>query len=114
MSEAHEFVALRLCIDIEESALSIGLFARNDVQIEAAAPADHIVTCVTTPMGDLFGSDAGKEDQHRRGYVVCDPGGALRLHECLGFLIEGLMDRTASVHDILGELSGSGSSEGEE
>lgn len=113
MSEAHAFVALQLCVDIEESTLSIGLFARHDVQIEAAAPTDHIVTCITTPVGDLFGSDSIDADQPRRGYVVCDPGGALLLCEGLELLIEGLMDGAASVRDILGELAGSSSNEGE-
>jgi len=112
MATVQEFVALQLCIDAEERVLSIGLFARDDVQIDSAAPADHIITSVSTRTG--YGNDAGDADQPRRGYVVCDPGGALRLHEGLAILIEGLMDSAASVRDILGELSGSGSSEGEE
>ena len=113
MSEAHEFVALQLCIDAEERVLSVGLFARDDVHIDSAAPADHIITCVSTRTA--YGDDAGDADQpRRRDYVVCDPGGALRLHEGLEFLIEGLMDRTASVRDILGELGGNCSSEDEE
>lgn len=112
MSEVHAFVALQLCIDVEESTLSVGLFARDDVQIESSAPADHIITCVTT-REDLFG-DQGGTDPPRQGYLVCDPGGVIRLHEGLEFLIEGLMDRGASARDILGELTGSSTSEGEE
>lgn len=112
MSEVHEFVALRLCIDAEQGLLSIGLFARDDVQIDSAAPADHIVTCVSTRTG--YGNDAGAADQPPRSYVVCDPGGAVRLHEGLGLLIEGLMDRAASVRDIVSELRGHNANEDEE
>ena len=104
-SYTNDFIALQFCIDVEDEVLRVGLLALDDLHIESAPLADHVVTCVTLPADSLFSHVAGEVDHGEvcRSYVVCDPGGILRLYDDLELLIEGLMEGCGSVQDLLGE-----------
>ena len=108
-----QLIALRLCHDVEEDALSVGLVVAADVYVQPFAASAHVLTCVRQriehpfPCDDPGEADLGKAG---RGYAICDPGGLFQLagYEQLNVIVEGLMEGRRPDERVLGEIDDSG------
>jgi hypothetical protein len=102
----NEFVALRLCLDLEDDTLRVGLFARGGTLIERATAAEHVLTCVALRTGTMSLVDSiglPRSEPTSREVVICDPGGVLPQYDGLGTLVERLVTGCES---LLSELVG--------
>lgn len=106
----QEFIALQLSHNAEENSLRVSLVVRVDIKLEAAAPAAHVLTCVTQRVDHLFPGNDPSDLGYTgfRGFTVCDPGGLLPLvgGEGLEIIIEGQTESCGSIRRILSDKVG--------